>query len=123
MYLLAVITGGGCGALVRFMIANYFNNTSFPLGTLIANAIAALLAGICYVLIVEHYKLPIAKNLLIIGFLGALSTLSALSLETFIMFENGKLLLAAAYLALSNIIAIVSTFISIYATRYLIGFI
>lgn len=123
MYLLAVITGGGCGALVRFMIANYCNNTSFPLGTLIANAIAALLVGICYVLIVEHYKLPIAKNLLIIGFLGALSTLSALSLETFIMFENGKLLLAAAYLALSNIIAIVSTFISIYATRYLIGFI
>ena len=123
MYLLAVITGGGCGALVRFMIANYFNNTSFPLGTLIANAIAALLVGICYVLIVEHYKLPIAKNLLIIGFLGALSTLSALSLETFIMFENGKLLLAAAYLALTNIIAIVSTFISIYATRYLIGFI
>ena len=123
MYLLAVVTGGGCGALVRFIIANHFNNTSFPLGTLIANAIAALLVGILYVLIVEYYKLPIAKSLLIIGFLGALSTLSALSLETFIMFENGKLLLAIVYLALTNVIAIVSTFISIYATRYLIGFI
>ena len=40
MYLLAVIAGGGCGALVRFMIANCFNNTSFPLGTLIANTMA-----------------------------------------------------------------------------------
>ena len=120
MYLLAVVTGGGCGALVRFIIANHFNNTSFPLGTLIANAIAALLVGILYVLIVEYYKLPIAKSLYLI--LGALSTLSALSLETlFIMFENGKgRRLLSTHQRHSYCIHFC---ISIYATRYLIGFI
>lgn len=127
---LAVGLGGAFGAMLRYAIslwavqrfdalmptATYIGRL---MGTLIANAIGALLIGVLFVVITE--KGIIAESwrpLLVVGFLGALTTFSTFSLEAVGLLQQGEWPTAMVYILASVIICMLLTWAGIELARW-----
>jgi len=110
MTYLYIFLGGGLGSLARFLTskaANRFLSTDFPLGTLIANLIAcALLAFFVLMLTNKQQDMDWIQPLLIVGFCGGFSTFSTFSNETFLLLDNGQVLMAIANILISVAVGI-----------------
>lgn len=89
-----VALGGAMGALSRFVISTWVYNkytSSFPLGTLVVNVSGSFLLGLVYYYSVEKLIInPNLRTFITIGFLGAYTTFSTLSLETLNMLNEGE---------------------------------
>ncbi|MBN1330106.1 MAG: fluoride efflux transporter CrcB [Candidatus Heimdallarchaeota archaeon] len=115
---LVVGLGGFLGASFRYLIslALHESNKQFPYSTLIVNILGSfLLSLILYfseetALINESYR-----NFLTIGLLGAFTTLSAFSLETFNFLEQKEYFYLALYLGLTIVLSVSA----IFAGKYL----
>lgn len=80
-----VFLGAGCGALLRWRLGVWTNQTwpAFPPGTLIANLVGCLLIGLAAGWFESRPEVSQATRLLVTtGFLGGFTTFSAFSLET-----------------------------------------
>jgi len=105
MRLLAVLAGGGLGALARAGMAEALPPTrlgSWPWATFSANVAGALLLAwlttrLTEMAAPERY----ARLLLGTGFCGALTTFSTLQVQTIQLAKSGHLGVAAAYAAAS----------------------
>lgn len=87
--LLAVAGGGAIGALLRFGVAAGLARAAFPWATLIVNVSGSLAFGLLAVWLSE--RLPLAAELrafLLVGVLGAFTTFSAFSWETFALLQQ-----------------------------------
>lgn len=96
-----IALGGALGALARYGIQLFtlsWYAGAFPLGTLIVNAIGALLIGLGWNMIGNDMN----KAFLLTGLLGGFTTFSAFSLETVRLFENGATGLALFNILLNN---------------------
>jgi CrcB protein len=123
MLWLAVAFGGAIGAMARYAAASAFPVTSgqFPYATLGVNIVGSLLAGMLYVLIVEKGLLsPQWKPFLMVGMLGALTTFSTFSLESVLLFREGSIYLAVAYMLSSLISCVLAAFIGLSLTTRII---
>lgn len=81
---LAIISGAGIGALLRWFLGLKFNNiySTIPLGTLSANIIGGYLIGFFIAFFAQNATLsPEWRLLIITGFLGGLTTFSTFSAE------------------------------------------
>ena len=81
----AVGVGAALGAWLRWGLSTWLNPrvSSFPLGTLAANLVGALVMGIAIGAFAHYETIPLAARLAITtGFLGGLTTFSAFSGET-----------------------------------------
>lgn len=117
-HLALVALGGALGALSRYGLVNYIGGRLFPWGTLSVNIIGSFFMGIAFIFIVERAALPAEfKPLFMAGFLGAFTTFSAFSLETWELFDRGELWLAFAYIAASVIFCIVALFAGAFIAR------
>ena len=80
MQILAIAAGGALGALMRFWVSSaiyMFTGRAFPWGTLVVNVAGSLLMGFLYILLLERLTVgPEVRALLLIGFLGAVTTFS-----------------------------------------------
>ena len=98
-YLLIGI-GGFLGANARYLIAGWIAErygTSFPYGTLVINVSGSFPIGFFLALTTE--RIPAHPNWRLfwaIGFLGAYTTFSTFSFETFALVQEGSYLLALA---------------------------
>ena len=122
--IIAVAGGGAAGALARWALATALQRptpTAFPVGTLAANALGCLLAGFCYVWLVEHSTNLLLRRAILVGFLGALTTFSAYSVESIGLIEHGKYLHAGANLIGSVIVGLVAVIIGMALARFLMG--
>jgi len=93
----AVAAGGAVGACARYAITALFlgSNVRFPLATLLANLGGAFLAGfLASWLLSRGLSASPVYLLLVTGFLGSFTTLSAFSLETVKLLQNGAMLAA-----------------------------
>lgn len=121
MHWLVIAIGGAVGAMGRYAVNGWvyqLTDHRFPFGTFTVNVLGSFLMGIFYVLIVEKAALPpAARDLLMIGFLGAFTTFSAFSLDALALWQNGHLLLAVIYVATSVILCLMAIFCSIWLTR------
>jgi len=98
---------GALGAMSRYgvtLFAERYSQSSWPVGTLVANLLGCLLLG----LVMEGLQLrdAVSRELglaLTVGFLGAFTTFSTFGHETVRLFERGAGGLALAYVALSVI--------------------
>ena len=121
--IIAVGIGGFFGAISRFLIATYVQKLSslfFPVGTLAVNVLGSFLIGFLY-LYFEQTINPISKALLVTGFLGALTTFSTFSLETFLLLQDGLYFKALLNILLNVVLTISSTFAAIMLFKKLYG--
>jgi len=96
----AVAVGGAGGAVLRFGINEVFLRRGWiglPLATLTANVLGCLLAGLLLVWLESRGPTTAFwRNLLMVGFLGGLTTFSALGVELWQFLRAGRLDLAFA---------------------------
>jgi CrcB protein len=117
---LAVAIGAVAGAWLRWMLAIWLNRhpESLPWGTLAANMMGGYLVGLVLGLVAANPDWPPFWRLLIVtGFLGALTTFSTFSAETFAYIEEGRLGMAVSYAGLSLGGSLVLTFLGLLTAQ------
>jgi fluoride exporter len=107
--ILAVAVGGALGALLRYgasSVAQAAARSAFPWGTLGVNAVGCLLIGALASLFERLVAPPALRSLLFMGFLGAFTTFSTYALETLRLVQEQEYALAAANVALHNVLGL-----------------
>jgi len=123
-YYLAIAFGGAAGALCRYWLtslAEHHNSTVFPVGTFVVNVVGSLLIGVLFILVTEKIQLAAhLRPLLMIGFLGALTTFSTFSLDALLLMQEGYFGTALAYILVSVVSCLLAAWAGISLVRLLI---
>lgn len=101
---------GGFGAVFRFLLdaaVSRNSRTSFPVGTLTVNLLGALVLG----LLVGSGVSGDALKLLALGLLGGFTTFSTWMFETHRLAEDGLRRIAAANIAVSLLLGVLSVWV------------
>jgi len=115
--ILVIMLGGSLGALMRFIVsssvAEKFGN-SFPYGTLAVNVLGSFIMGFLAMFLVERIGIdPLLRLGIFVGFLGAFTTFSTFSMETFNLLEQGDILRAVMNMFISVILSILAVWLGI----------
>lgn len=97
MIYLFVALGGAAGALARFLLSSFLAKylcAFFPCGTLIVNLLGSFLITLMMSYFWASGADPLYRYLLVVGFLGAFTTLSSITYDTLFLFKEGYVLLA-----------------------------
>jgi len=109
--IISIGIGGFFGAISRFLVANrisYWLDSSFPLGTLVVNALGSFLLGFLSRFLLEHLVLEEAVRVgILVGFLGAFTTFSTFSYESVALLQDGDFLKASVNIIGNALICIV----------------
>lgn len=116
--------GGFVGANARYLLGAWVGTqlgTRFPLGTFIINVSGAFVLGVVGTLVAERLiRSPEEVRLLVsIGFLGAYTTFSTFSFESYALIEDGEWARALANLVLSPAIGLVAVHLGVLMARRL----
>jgi len=117
VHILLIGVGGFAGAVSRYLISRYLNNifNSLPLGTLTVNVIGSFVLGvIMYGISYGKTMSPDVRDMITIGFIGGLTTMSTFSYETFRLFELNQIVFSFLNLLLNFSLC----FLAIFAGRY-----
>jgi CrcB protein len=120
----SIALGGALGALLRHVVTTLAQSQlgdPFPWGTLTVNVIGSFLIGVLFQVFDEMTISTDVKLLLATGGLGAFTTFSTYSLETFRLIEGGKIELGLLNLAVSTVVGLTAVFLGIYLVRFLSG--
>ena len=94
-----IALAGAVGALARYGLEGVVSRRvggAFPWGTFVVNISGAFVAGLLFTILTEKFVVaPWFRSTLLIGFLGAYTTFSTLSLETFRLLEDGAYVMGA----------------------------
>lgn len=105
---LAIAAGGAIGSVLRYWVSintHALLGRDFPYGTLTVNVIGSLLMGLLFVLFTERWEIEtVIRSAVLIGMLGAFTTFSTFSIETFNLVEEG-----AYAKAMANVLVSVSS--------------
>lgn len=100
MTYLIIGLGGFLGANARYLLGGWMAErygTSFPYGTLVINVSGSFVIGFFLMLISERVIIhPHWRLFFAIGFLGAYTTFSTFSFETFALLQQRSFILAVA---------------------------
>jgi CrcB protein len=96
--LLLVGAGGFFGAISRYLVDGWVATATgggFPWGTLVVNLTGSFVLGVLFAASVERDLLPAAiRAPVLIGFIGAYTTFSTLTLESWRLVKDGSYLAA-----------------------------
>ncbi|HXH08160.1 MAG TPA: fluoride efflux transporter CrcB [Alphaproteobacteria bacterium] len=103
MTYLIIGIGGFLGANARYLLGGWIAErygTSFPYGTMVINVSGSFVIGFFLVLISDRFIIhPNWRLFFAIGFLGAYTTFSTFSFETFALVQQRSFFLAVANMA------------------------
>lgn len=122
MRLLLIALGGAAGAVARYLVSGWVttSNPTLPLGTLAVNASGSLVLGFFYAVALDRFAFPAELRFTVaVGFLGAYTTFSTFSYETFKLFESGAVLMAALNVILSIAAGLGALYFGVLAGRLL----
>ncbi|RTZ73409.1 MAG: fluoride efflux transporter CrcB [Gammaproteobacteria bacterium] len=123
MQALAIAAGGALGALMRFWVSTAvygWLGRGFPWGTLAVNVLGSLVMGVLYILLLERLTTgPEMRALLLIGFLGAFTTFSTFSIETFNLIEQAEIGKALLNMGVSVIACVLAAWAGVILGRQL----
>ncbi len=121
--IIAIAAGGALGALMRFWVSSAvyaWLGRGFPWGTLSVNLLGSYVIGFSYILFIERLaESPTWRAAIVVGFLGAFTTFSTFSLETWTAIEEGQLAKAAANVVTSVLLCLFATWLGIVTARQL----
>jgi len=96
----AIAIAGALGALARYGLEGFVSRRTpgaFPWSTFVVNVSGAFVLGFVFTLLTEQFSVaPWIRGAATIGFLGAYTTFSTLTFETYRLVEDGALGIAAA---------------------------
>lgn len=120
---IAVFTGGGMGAVLRYLTGLYlarFAWFSFPWATFLVNIAGSFLIGLFYAFCMDKMIInPVLKLALTAGFCGGLTTFSTFSYELLQMLMNGRFLPAFCYIVLSITLCLAAAWLGSIAGKLL----
>jgi CrcB protein len=112
MTILLVGAGGFFGAISRYVIDGWVSGLTggrFPWGTLVINLSGSFVLGLLFALAVERAALPSTSRApILIGFIGAYTTFSTLTLESWRLVEDGSWALAIGNIGGSMLLGLVA---------------
>jgi fluoride exporter len=121
--IVAIAVAGSLGALARYGLDGFVSRrlpTAFPWGTFAVNITGAFVLGFLMTLMTEQLTTaPWLRSGLTIGLLGAYTTFSTLSYETYRLLEDGALGLAAANMLGSAAAGLFAVYLGVVAGRAL----
>jgi len=115
-----IALAGALGALARYGLEGAVSRraAAFPWGTFVVNATGALLLGFLFTLFAERLTVaPWLRSAVAIGFLGAYTTFSTLSYETYRLVEDRAYGLAAANAFGSLATGLLAVYVGVVAAR------
>jgi fluoride exporter len=118
-----IAIAGAAGALARYGIEGLVSRHApgaFPWGTFAVNISGSFALGLVFVLATERMGLdPWLRSAVTIGFLGAYTTFSTLSLESYRLLEDGAVALALLNALGSPVAGIAAVYAGVVAGRAL----
>ncbi|NCC42039.1 MAG: fluoride efflux transporter CrcB, partial [Clostridia bacterium] len=106
MNFLFVGLGGALGAMLRYAISLIPYKGDFPILTLITNFLGAVMIGFIAGYAAKKNVPSQAVLFLKTGLCGGFTTFSTFSLEAYLLFENGKILVGGIYAVLSVVLCL-----------------
>ena len=119
-----VFAGAGTGGVLRFLLSHLLNPlfAPLPLGTLLVNVAGSGAAGALLGLLSARADLdPVLRPLLLVGFLGGLTTFSAFSLEVLQAIDQQRVLLATGIAVLHVAASVAAAIAGLAGVRALLA--
>lgn len=112
---------GMLGVLARHTVQRLLaGDGAVPWGTFIVNVSGALLIGFIAAFVVHRLRTPMwVQEALTVGFLGGFTTFSALALETVVLLDRGRYVIAAAYSVGTLVVGVAAVFVGLRLGRWL----
>jgi CrcB protein len=119
-----VFAGAGTGGVARLMLNHWLNPlfAPLPLGTLTANVLGSGAAGAMLGLLGARADLdPVLRPLLLVGFLGGMTTFSTFSLEVVQALEQQRLWTAGGVAVIHVCASVAAAIAGLLAVRALLA--
>jgi CrcB protein len=121
MKVLLVALFGSLGALSRYGIATVVGPRTFPVATMIINITGSFALGVVLTLATQRVRPDLATGLAV-GFLGAFTTFSTLSWDTFDLLREGRPVAALANVVVSLVVGVAAAALGVaVADRFVDG--
>ena len=105
--------GGFVGAVMRYLISGYIQNITraagFPYGTLTVNVVGSFIIGLVFYYLETNSSIdPQTRVFVLVGVLGAFTTFSTFSIETFDLFQGGQIVRAFVNLGAHGLLGLLA---------------
>ena len=122
--LIVIAFGGALGAVMRFLVSTglyQWLGRGFPYGTLLVNIVGSFLIGLLSeTLILQRVTIALDyRSAILVGFIGAFTTFSTFSLETFYLLEQGQIGKASLNVIVSVSSCLVAVWLGLLCGRVL----
>ena len=118
-----ISAGAVLGANLRYWVGEWAANrfgSGFPYGTLIVNLSGSLLVGFIMTIAAERLSIdPRWRLMLVVGFLGAYTTFSAYTSESYDLVFNGQWLAGLSNLVGSTVMGILAVILGVWLAKVL----
>lgn len=115
--LLLLVAGGALGTLARYGLTQAMPRGPFPWGTVAVNALGSLAIGLAMGLWLAEGKAEAWRVFLVVGFLGAFTTMSAFAYESAVLLGEARWAAWAVHFALHPLLGVFSAGVGLALAR------